>query len=58
MSWADIDWVKKHAPGVPVLVKGINTVEDVILAKEHGARGVFLSTHGVSHSLALHNEHD
>ncbi|ORY79747.1 FMN-dependent dehydrogenase-domain-containing protein [Leucosporidium creatinivorum] len=46
MSWADIDWVKKHAPGVPVLVKGINTVEDVILAKKHGARGVFLSTHG------------
>lgn len=53
MRWDDIAWVKKHAPGVPVLVKGINTVEDVVLAKQHGARGVFLSTHGVSLSCPV-----
>lgn len=46
LTWADIAWVQKHAPGVPVLVKGISTVEDVLLAKQHGASGVFLSNHG------------
>ncbi|KAK4058620.1 hypothetical protein OIO90_000064 [Microbotryomycetes sp. JL221] len=46
MTWDDIAWVSKHAVGLPVLVKGISTVEDVELAKKHGARGVFLSNHG------------
>lgn len=40
--------MKENAPGLPVLVKGISSVEDIVLAKQHGARGVFLSTHGVS----------
>lgn len=50
MTWADIEWVKKHAPGLPVLIKGLGSVEDVALAKKYGARGVFLSNHGVSRS--------
>lgn len=46
LTWADIDWVKKHAPGLPVIVKGISTVADVDLARQHGASGVILSNHG------------
>ena len=45
MTWADIAWVQKHAPGIPVLVKGIGAAEDVVLAKKHGAAGVILSNH-------------
>ncbi|KAM0792589.1 hypothetical protein ACM66B_005250 [Microbotryomycetes sp. NB124-2] len=44
--WEDIAWVSRCAGGLPVLVKGISTVEDVEMAKKHGARGVFLSNHG------------
>jgi isopentenyl diphosphate isomerase/L-lactate dehydrogenase-like FMN-dependent dehydrogenase len=32
--------------GVPVVVKGILTPEDAVLAVEHGARGVVVSNHG------------
>ncbi|KAJ7282975.1 L-mandelate dehydrogenase, partial [Mycena rebaudengoi] len=46
MSWDDIAWVRKHAPNVPVLVKGVATIDDVALAKQHGADGVVLSNHG------------
>lgn len=47
LSWDDIAWIKKMVPNVPVLVKGISAIEDVALAKTHGAAGVVLSNHGV-----------
>ncbi|KAM0747157.1 L-mandelate dehydrogenase [Meredithblackwellia eburnea MCA 4105] len=46
LTWNDIAWVQKHAPGIPVLVKGITAAEDVELAKKHGAAGVIISNHG------------
>lgn len=48
MSWDDIAWVRKFAPNVPVLIKGVGSVDDVVLAKQYGADGVVLSNHGVS----------
>ena len=45
ISWADIGWVREHAP-VPVLVKGIMTAEDARLAVEHGADAIVVSNHG------------
>ncbi|KAM0748302.1 L-mandelate dehydrogenase, partial [Meredithblackwellia eburnea MCA 4105] len=46
----DIAWVKRTVkdinPSIPVLVKGVGTVEDVELAKKYGAAGVVLSNHG------------
>lgn len=51
MKWSDIQWAQNLAPGKPIIVKGISTVADVALAKQHGAAGVFLSNHGVSESL-------
>ncbi|GAA6003190.1 FMN-dependent alpha-hydroxy acid dehydrogenase [Rhodotorula paludigena] len=46
LNWDDIAWIKERAPGVPVVIKGVGCVEDVELAKQYGADGVVLSTHG------------
>lgn len=47
VTWDDIRWLKKEGcPNLPLIVKGIMTGEDAILAVEHGADGVFVSNHG------------
>ncbi|WVQ86193.1 hypothetical protein IAT38_008361 [Cryptococcus sp. DSM 104549] len=46
LSWRDIAWVKEIAPAVPILLKGVATVQDVALAKQYKADGVILSNHG------------
>ncbi|GJN87346.1 hypothetical protein Rhopal_000295-T1 [Rhodotorula paludigena] len=46
LNWDDIAWIKERAPGVPIVIKGVGCVEDVELAKQYGADGVVLSTHG------------
>ncbi|KAK4052691.1 hypothetical protein OIV83_001978 [Microbotryomycetes sp. JL201] len=46
LSWDDISWVRKVAPKVPIIVKGIQRPEDVKLAKQYGANAVILSNHG------------
>jgi 4-hydroxymandelate oxidase len=46
MTWDHLSFIREHAPGLPVLVKGILTAEDARLAVEHGADGVVVSNHG------------
>ncbi len=46
ISWDDLGWLREHAPGLPILLKGILTREDAALAVEHGADGVIVSNHG------------
>ncbi|GAA5884413.1 hypothetical protein JCM6882_005242 [Rhodosporidiobolus microsporus] len=46
LNWDHIAWIRERAPGVPIIVKGVGTVEDVELAVKYGADGVVLSTHG------------
>lgn len=46
MTWDRLAFIREHAPGLPVLVKGILTAEDGELAVEHGADGVVVSNHG------------
>jgi len=46
ITWDDIAWIREHAPGLPVLVKGILTSDDARLAVEHGVDGVVVSNHG------------
>lgn len=47
VSWADVAWLKKNAcPNVPLVIKGIMTAEDAILAVEAGCDGVMVSNHG------------
>ncbi len=44
-DWTYVDRLKKLTP-MKVLLKGIDTAEDAVLAKEHGADGIVVSNHG------------
>ena len=46
VTFADIAWVKKASGGLPVMVKGIQCVEDALAAVAAGADGLVLSNHG------------
>src|SRR5436305_3067680 len=47
LSWRDLEWLREHCE-LPVLLKGILSAEDALLAVEHGAAGVIVSNHGRS----------
>ncbi|KAF2112231.1 FMN-dependent dehydrogenase-domain-containing protein [Lophiotrema nucula] len=45
LIWKDIAWIKKVS-GLPVILKGVQSAADAIMAAEYGASGVMLSNHG------------
>ncbi|KAF3407000.1 Cytochrome b2 [Talaromyces pinophilus] len=45
LNWEDLAWITDEWDG-PIVLKGIQTVEDVKLAVQHGVQGVLLSNHG------------
>ncbi|KAJ3477832.1 hypothetical protein NLI96_g10195 [Meripilus lineatus] len=45
LSWKDIPWFRKITR-MPIILKGIATAEDAILAYESGVQGIVLSNHG------------
>jgi isopentenyl diphosphate isomerase/L-lactate dehydrogenase-like FMN-dependent dehydrogenase len=45
LTWRDVERIGSEA-GLPVLVKGVQSVEDARLACEHGAVGLVVSNHG------------
>jgi L-lactate dehydrogenase (cytochrome) len=45
LSWEDLEWIRRES-SVPIVLKGVQTVEDVKLAVEYGVEGVMLSNHG------------
>jgi isopentenyl diphosphate isomerase/L-lactate dehydrogenase-like FMN-dependent dehydrogenase len=45
LTWRDLEWLREACP-LPILLKGILSVEDALLAVEHGAAGVIVSNHG------------
>lgn len=45
LSWKDIAWFKQVTK-MPIMLKGVQRVEDVIKAISHGVDGVVLSNHG------------
>jgi len=45
LNWEDFIWLRKLWPK-KLLVKGILTVEDALLAARYGADGIFVSNHG------------
>ncbi|KAL1606607.1 hypothetical protein SLS60_004012 [Paraconiothyrium brasiliense] len=47
LTWSDIGFVRKHTH-LPIIIKGVQSVEDVQLCAEHGADGVII----VSQALA------
>ncbi|ORX35178.1 L-mandelate dehydrogenase [Kockovaella imperatae] len=44
--WADLPWLKRLAGDIPIYLKGVCTIEDVRLARDHGLAGCILSNHG------------
>ncbi|KAJ9099932.1 hypothetical protein QFC21_003937 [Naganishia friedmannii] len=46
LNWDDLPRLKELAQGTPIYLKGVASIEDVRLAKEHGLAGVILSNHG------------
>ncbi|KAH6894571.1 FMN-dependent dehydrogenase [Thelonectria olida] len=45
LEWNDLEWIRAES-SVPIVLKGVQTVEDVRLAVEYGVDGVVLSNHG------------
>lgn len=46
VTWDDVRWLKKHFQNLPLIIKGIMTAEDAVLAVEAGADGIMVSNHG------------
>ena len=45
LTWDDVDWLKSISP-LPLVIKGIMTAEDAVLAVDHGVAGIVVSNHG------------
>lgn len=45
LSWDDVDWLRSVWSG-PILLKGIQTVEDAVIAADNGVEAIALSNHG------------
>lgn len=45
LDWSDLRWLREIWPG-KLMVKGILTAQDALLAAENGADGIFVSNHG------------
>ncbi|KAI8342531.1 FMN-dependent dehydrogenase-domain-containing protein [Chlamydoabsidia padenii] len=45
LNWNDIDWLK-GITNMPIILKGIQTPEDAVLAARHGCSGIVVSNHG------------
>ena len=46
LSWKQVKRYKDKYPHFPLIIKGIATVEDALLAVEHGVEVVYVSNHG------------
>ncbi|KAJ3784407.1 glyoxylate dehydrogenase [Lentinula aff. detonsa] len=45
LSWKDIPWFRSIT-NMPIILKGVSTPEDAVLALEAGVQGIVLSNHG------------
>ena len=45
LAWDDVDWLRSIWDG-PLVLKGVQTVDDAILATERGVEAIALSNHG------------
>jgi isopentenyl diphosphate isomerase/L-lactate dehydrogenase-like FMN-dependent dehydrogenase len=45
LTWRDLEWLREACP-LPLVLKGVLTAEDALLAAEHGAAAVVVSNHG------------
>jgi 4-hydroxymandelate oxidase len=45
LTWNDLEWLRARST-LPIVLKGIMTVEDAVLAADHGADAIIVSNHG------------
>lgn len=45
LTWSDIAWIKRVS-GLPVVLKGVQSVADARMAMDYEIDGIFLSNHG------------
>lgn len=46
IGWKDVEWLQRQTK-LPIIIKGIQTVEDCLLAAEYpGVKGILISNHG------------
>ncbi len=45
ITWADLAWLRERSP-LPLVLKGVLTAEDAVLAVEHGVQAIVVSNHG------------
>lgn len=45
LSWDDVDWLRQHWDG-PIVIKGIQSVEDAVIAADRGVEAIAISNHG------------
>ncbi|KAI0474298.1 glycolate oxidase [Xylaria cf. heliscus] len=45
LSWDDLKWIRETT-SMPLVLKGVQSVEDAVLAYDHGVQGIVLSNHG------------
>ncbi|EEY18095.1 cytochrome b2 [Verticillium alfalfae VaMs.102] len=46
VCWDDIAWLRRTVPGLPIVLKGIQTWMDAVRAAEHGVEAIIVSNHG------------
>jgi L-lactate dehydrogenase (cytochrome) len=47
VTWADVGWIRKAwGDDTPIIIKGIQNIEDARLAQQHGAAAIVVSNHG------------
>jgi glycolate oxidase len=44
-NWRDVARIKKNC-GIPLILKGIATAEDAVIALDHGVEAIYVSNHG------------
>ena len=45
LSWGDVDWLRSVWDG-PIILKGVQTVDDAVIAADYGVDAIALSNHG------------
>jgi len=45
IDWKIIDWLRGITK-LPLVIKGVQSVEDAVTAYQHGVQGIVLSNHG------------
>ncbi|KAK1968427.1 FMN-dependent dehydrogenase [Colletotrichum sublineola] len=46
VNWSDIAWLRRTVPGLPIVLKGVQTWMDAERAAEAGVEAIMLSNHG------------